>query len=90
MQNEIESLRQELRRLRDHEEIRQLLYRYARGVDRADIDILRSVYAEGGTDRHGLFDGPGEDFAGVVVDGRGRVAEGAEGTAGAPTPEEAL
>jgi len=29
-------------------------------------------------------------FAGVVVDGRGRVAEGAEGTAGAATPEEAL
>jgi hypothetical protein len=27
---------------------------------------------------------------GAVVDGRGRVAEGAEGTAGALTPEEAL
>jgi hypothetical protein len=29
-------------------------------------------------------------FGGVVVDGRGRVADGAEGTAGAATPEEAL
>src|ERR1700756_4643660 len=29
-------------------------------------------------------------FAGVVVDGCGRVADGAEGTAGAATPDEAL
>jgi hypothetical protein len=73
MQSEIESLRQEVRRLRDHEEIRQLLYRYARGVDRADTELIRSVYAEGGTDRHGPFDGPGHDFAEVVVDGAKRV-----------------
>jgi hypothetical protein len=32
----------------------------------------------------------GAGFGGVVVDGRGRVADGAEGTAGAATPEEAL
>ena len=68
MKDELEELRAEVRRLRDHEEIRQLLYRYARGVDRADVDILRSVYATGGTDRHGAFDGPGEEFAQVVVD----------------------
>jgi len=66
--DELEELRGEVRRLRDHEEIRQLLYRYARGVDRADFDTLRSVYASGGTDRHGGFDGPGEEFAQVVVD----------------------
>ena len=32
----------------------------------------------------------GVDFGGVVVDGRGRVDDGAEGTAGAATPEEVL
>ena len=32
----------------------------------------------------------GVGFGGVVVDGRGRVADGAEGTAGAATPEDAL
>lgn len=69
MDTEIESLRQEVRRLRDHEEIRQLLYRYARGVDRADSDLIRSVYAEGGTDQHGPFDGPGEEFAELIVAG---------------------
>jgi hypothetical protein len=73
MDNEIEELRREVRRLRDHEEIRQLLYRYARGVDRADADVIRSVYTAGGTDRHGPFDGPGEEFAGVVVESAKRV-----------------
>lgn len=68
MNDEIEALRQELRRLRDHEEIRQLLYRYARGVDRADLELIQSVYAPGGTDFHGPFDGPGDEFAHVVVD----------------------
>ncbi|SNS13280.1 nuclear transport factor 2 family protein [Actinomadura mexicana] len=69
MDAEIEALRREVRWLRDHEEIRRLLYRYARGVDRADLDLIRSVYAPGGTDRHGPFDGPGEEFAQVVVSG---------------------
>lgn len=58
----------ELRRLRDHEEIRQLMYRYARGVDRSDLDLLRSVYHDGGTDHHGHFDGPGEQFAEQLVE----------------------
>jgi SnoaL-like domain len=69
MDDEFASLKRELERLCDHEEIRQLLYRYARGVDRADLELLQSVYAEGGTDHHGPFDGPGVDFAHVVVDG---------------------
>ncbi|WP_396655741.1 nuclear transport factor 2 family protein [Microbacterium sp.] len=56
-------LRRELRRLRDHEEIRQLMYRYARGVDRSVEPLLASVYAEDGTDHHGPFDGPGSEFA---------------------------
>ena len=51
----------------DRDEIRQLLYRYARGVDRSDVDLLRSVYAPAGTDHHGLFDGPGRDYADRLV-----------------------
>lgn len=69
MDDELAELRREVRRLRDHEEIRQLLYRYARGVDRADLGLIQSVYAEGGTDHPGPFDGPGTEFAHVVVDG---------------------
>lgn len=67
-QSEVEALRREVRRLRDHEEIRQLLYRYVRGVDRANLDVFRSVYAEGGTHQHGQYDGSGSDFAPVVID----------------------
>jgi hypothetical protein len=68
MDADLTAIRAELQRLRDHEDIRQLLYRYARGVDRADLDLLRSVYAPDGTDHHGPFDGPGRDFAQVVYD----------------------
>ena len=58
----------EVRRLRDYEEIRQLLYRYARGVDRADLDLLCSVYHPDGTDHHGTFDGPGQAYARRLVE----------------------
>jgi hypothetical protein len=75
MSTEIESLRQELRRLRDHEEIRQLLYRYARGVDRADADLIRTAYVPGGTDQHGPYNGSGDEFADVIVRGARKVWE---------------
>lgn len=51
----------------DHEAIRRVLYRYARGVDRGDLDLLRSVYHPEGTDHHGRFDGPGHEYAERLV-----------------------
>ena len=75
MDETLDELRREVRRLRDHEEIRQLLYRYARGVDRADLGCLRSVYAEGGIDRHGPYEGTGAEFAQIVVDAAKNVWE---------------
>jgi SnoaL-like domain len=64
----------EVLRLRDHEDIRQLLYRYARGVDCADLDLLCSVYHPDGTDHHGNFDGPGEVYARRLVDAEADLA----------------
>ena len=32
-----------------------------------DASIIKTVYAPGGTDQHGPFDGPGEEFAEVVA-----------------------
>jgi hypothetical protein len=42
--------------LADRKAIRHCLLRYARGVDRIDEDLLRSVYWEDATDEHaGMF-----------------------------------
>lgn len=47
----------------DREAIRDCLYRYARGIDRIDEDMLRSAYWPDATDDHaGMFTGPASDF----------------------------
>jgi hypothetical protein len=49
--------------LADREAIRHCLLRYARGIDRIDEDLLRSVYWEDATDEHaGMFSGPASEF----------------------------
>jgi hypothetical protein len=47
----------------DRMQILQLQAAYARGVDRVDRDLLRSVYWPEATDDHGQFNGAGHDFA---------------------------
>lgn len=46
----------------DREAIRDALYRYARGIDRADEAALRSAYWPDATDRHGAYSGPAAGF----------------------------
>jgi len=48
-------------------EIRELLARYCRGIDRCDADLIRSVYHEDSTDDHGLYKGNGYEFADFIV-----------------------
>jgi hypothetical protein len=48
--------------LLDREAIRDCIYRYCRGVDRADEAALRSAYWPDATDRHGPYSGPVEGF----------------------------
>jgi hypothetical protein len=43
-------------------EIRRVLLRYARGVDRMDLDLVRSCYHADATDSHGSFTGPVDEF----------------------------
>lgn len=57
----------DLNRLLVEAEIREVLYRYCRGVDRCDRDLVASVYHPGAIDRHGAFEGPGELFAGLIT-----------------------
>ncbi|MDJ0919915.1 MAG: nuclear transport factor 2 family protein [Henriciella sp.] len=48
--------------LSDREAIRDCLYRYCRGIDRADETALRSAYWPDGSDDHGPFKGSAEGF----------------------------
>lgn len=47
-----------LKRLVDKEAIRDCLYKYCRGIDRADERRLRSTDWPDGTDDHGPYSGP--------------------------------
>lgn len=58
-----------LHRLCAESDIKEVLARYCRGVDRCDAEMIRSVYHEGAIDDHGpaAFVGPGWEFADIVV-----------------------
>jgi hypothetical protein len=49
-------------------EIQEVLWRYARGVDRVDHDTIVSAYHPGATDAHTTFSGAATDFARELVD----------------------
>ena len=51
-----------------HIEIHHVLSIYARGVDRADLETLSSVYHPDATDDHGEFSGLGTAFARKLID----------------------
>jgi len=51
-----------LTELLDREAIRDCIYRYCRGIDRADEAALRSSYWEDAHDCHGAYNGSAEGF----------------------------
>jgi hypothetical protein len=57
----------ELRILLDKQAIQEVLHRYCRGVDRCDVETVRSVYHDDSVDDHGYWKGAGQDFAPFVV-----------------------
>lgn len=44
------------------QEIAELLYRYCRGVDRLDMELVRSCYHPNATDSHGTFEGTVDEY----------------------------
>ncbi len=54
---------QRFRELCDRQEILDCIHRYCRAVDRADRELLISVYHPDAIDDHGLFVGGREEFA---------------------------
>lgn len=56
------ALLQRMREVVDRDEIRQVLMRYCRGVDRANVDLVRSVFHPDAIDDHGT-PRPAAEFA---------------------------
>jgi hypothetical protein len=48
--------------LADREAIRDCLFRYSRGIDRCDMDLLKTAYWPGAMDHHTGFEGTIEEF----------------------------
>ena len=55
-----------LQRLLDREAIRDCIYRYCRGIDRADEAALRSSYWPDAWDNHGAYAGPVDGFVAMA------------------------
>lgn len=68
---EVKQLSERLRYLEDCEEIRQLMYTYARGVDRIDQGQLEQVYHPDAYDNHGSWEGDAKTAVDLLVT-RGR------------------
>ena len=56
-----------LQQLLDREACRDLVLRFARGLDRRDEAVLRDVFHPDSTDDHGYFKGSGSEFVAWVL-----------------------
>lgn len=48
-------------------DIRTVLTRYCRALDRADLDLMKTVYWPDGVDVHGIFEGKAHAFAEYII-----------------------
>jgi len=58
----IEQLQREIQELRDREAIKECIYRYCRGADRLDREVMLSAYHPDAIDEHGKFVGTAAEF----------------------------
>lgn len=68
---EIRQLRQELRYLRDRQDILDCINRYGRGLDRLDAALIESAYHSDAIDNHGPFVGPVPEFVNFAIEVEG-------------------
>jgi hypothetical protein len=66
MTMEISTARVQL--LLDKNDIYEVLTRYCRALDRADFDLMNTVYWPDGIDNHGVFNGNASEFSRFIVD----------------------
>lgn len=55
--------------------IKAVLYRYCRGIDRCDVDLISGAYHDDAYDDHGNFKGTGAEFSVWVTERLRRVAQ---------------
>lgn len=56
-----------MRALLDKKDIEEVLVRYCRGIDRADIELISSCYHDNAIEEHGgLFTGPASDYVAKI------------------------
>ncbi len=67
LRRELAETRAALGLVQDRLAIQDLLNTYARGIDRADLDVLKGVFHEGSLDEHGMFRGSGDEFADFIT-----------------------
>jgi len=48
-------------------DVYDVLTRYSRALDRADVELMKTVYWPDGTDNHGVFNGNAAEFAEFIV-----------------------
>lgn len=65
--SDIAALVSRLEILEAREAIRDVLYRYARGADRGDVDLFKSCYWPDATDCHWFWNGNAHEFADYVI-----------------------
>src|SRR5450432_1413207 len=56
------ALHKKLQEMSDRADILDLIHRYARGIDRRDRAMVRSVFHDDAIDDHAAFCGPVEEF----------------------------
>ena len=62
----MDDVRQELRELRDHQQIVSCLNRYSRGIDRCDVDIVESCFHPDAVQDTGMYVGSARGWAEMV------------------------
>jgi hypothetical protein len=67
LETRLAALQRTVDELSAREAIRDVLYRYARGVDRADVELLKSCYHPEAIDAHWTFIGNAHEFADEIL-----------------------
>jgi hypothetical protein len=57
-----------IREFLDKQDCTELVYKFARGIDRMDAELVRSVFHPDGTDDHGIFQGSVADYVPWLMD----------------------